>query len=281
VETYDLALHPGFTLVEQNRESARRAVAQRSALGLDPAIVRVFLAQLGREDRHDAGAERELAMAPQTLAPGMVLSRDLRSIGNVLLLKAGTELTQALIERILGHDVAENAIATAYVEVGSVPGGPPEPEAPPETPDLGLFPRDVWSAGEGGRPVVLVLHSTLSTLLALRRDLEPLGLCVRGGAEAARADEPDGPPAAVLVDLAAGAPQAAESIRELARRPDPLHCLAIGLHPSADDVAALAGARNLVRVLAYPRDRDALADAVREVLDRPHRAGAAGGPPAP
>jgi hypothetical protein len=274
IDSYDLALHPGFTLAPANRDRAMRLLTERSGRGLDPGIVQQFLAIVHASEGDQATGEREMELPAQTLKPGMVLTRDLRSVANVMLLKAGTELTEALIDRILRHEAAENALTYAYVDRFSVGAPPtPPPTAAPEE-SRSILPATAPVVGaQDHRPQVLVVGARLATAHSLRAELEPMGLRVSGPMaldDAARFEE--GAMGAAVVDLALGSGPAREAIERLAQNATHPHCVALAsVRPDADPAAVVRDLPNVVAVVAAPWSRGALADAVREAIDRNFR----------
>ena len=119
-DAYDRVLHPGFTLIAGDAEEARRFLARERGRSLDPDLVSKFLFVLTTVDPVRRYNENEIEMSPTALRPGMILSRDLRSIGKVLLLRADTILTQEVIDRMLSSDNNDWLVTLAYVDAASI-----------------------------------------------------------------------------------------------------------------------------------------------------------------
>ncbi len=276
VDTYDHALHFGFSLDPQDQEHAIRVVEERSGRGLDPSIVRVFM-RFVRGGLAGGGAprRREIEMPPQALEPGMVLARDLRSVGNVVLLRAGTELTRHVIEQIMHQDVAGNAVTTVFVERDSLPRRPPRPTPPPPTPraTLQVRPRGAEEGVGWKRPQIIVLSNTATTAPRVRAELEPMGMQVRETAderEEAGDALAEGAEVTVVLDLSLGIDRARGTVENLAQNAATPYCVLLADQQSLPDARELARMETVAGVVSEPWPREALLEAVRKAIDLNH-----------
>jgi hypothetical protein len=93
---------------------------------LDPEIVEVLLSYLD-ENKDVALLHHEVELSPKQLDEGMTLSRDLRNVHGVLLLKAHSSMTSDLIRRL--RQLGEDQMLLSGVFVRSTelqPDGPEE-----------------------------------------------------------------------------------------------------------------------------------------------------------
>jgi len=272
VDTYDRALHFGFSLDPQDQEHAIRVVEERSGKGLDPSIVRVFLRFVrGGPAGGGAPRRREIEMPPQALEPGMVLGRDLRSVGNVVLLRAGTELTRHVIDQIMHQDVA---VTTVFVERESLPRRPrPTPPPPAPRATLQIRPRGAEEGVGWKRPQIIVLSNTTTTAPRVRAELEPMGMQVRetaGEREEAGDALADGAEVTVVLDISLGIDRARGIVENLAQNAATPYCVLLADQHSLPDARELARMETVVGVVSEPWPREALLEGVRKAIDLNH-----------
>lgn len=95
---------------------ARAFIFENRGKRYDPSVVDVFLAQVA-----DAIPEEivELPMRPGTLAPGMVLTRDLMHPDGYLLLAKGQAVDPSMIEQLLKIEYVEGCHLTLHIQPGT------------------------------------------------------------------------------------------------------------------------------------------------------------------
>ena len=112
---YDEAVYSPAKPTEPDCEAGRRVLIAGRHKAFDPQLVAKFLEHLD-EPTGTTSADSEIELSPQQIKPGMVLSRDLSNVDGMLLLKAGTELTPELVERIKVFNRSDLLITGVLVE---------------------------------------------------------------------------------------------------------------------------------------------------------------------
>ncbi len=272
-DAYDRALHPGLALAGGDAEEARRYLARERGHILDPDLVSKFLFILTTVDPVRRYNENEIEMSPTALRPGMVLSRDLRSISKVMLLRADTVLTQEMIDRVLSSDNHDWLVTLAYVDVASIHEELPA-DVRQEEMALGLGPKSRTVAAEpeaSSRAKVLVVDDSSAVCNALRRELGRVGMTVVGTTtiQAAVSALTEQTFDAVITDLMLeGTGGGFEVLRHIARSRAGTHCVVLSGFPTADNIRALREFDNIVRFVTKPWSQPVLMAALREAIDR-------------
>lgn len=100
-DTYDTAMFSGPDPTKPDEVAAQKAVERMAGRALDPQLVRLFLDKLRADSESIHGKDDlEVEISPRQARPGMTLARDLVNTEEVLLAKAGTVLTEPMIENI-------------------------------------------------------------------------------------------------------------------------------------------------------------------------------------
>ena len=115
VNAYDEALTTGKT-DRPMREYAREILEEGRGNRFDPAIVDAILGQITGAAEADEEFDTEVELSPQQVEVGMILSRDLCTGGDVLLLAADTKLTFPLVQRIQGMAKSELLFSSVFVK---------------------------------------------------------------------------------------------------------------------------------------------------------------------
>lgn len=273
-DAYDRALHPGLTLIAADSEEARRHLARERGKSLDPDLVGKFLFVLTTVDPIRRYNENEIEMSPTALRPGMVLSRDLRSIDKVLLLRADTILSQEVIDRMLSSDNNDWLVTLAYVDASSIHDDlptEPRPEALPFEADL--MAKCVPPLEFAPRASVLVVDDSSAVCNALRREMERVGMTAVGVTHLKAAIDAlrERPFDAVITDLMLeGTTGGFELLRHIERRCVDVHCVVLSGFPTAENIRALREFSHIVRFVTKPWSQAVLMAAVREAIDRTH-----------
>jgi response regulator RpfG family c-di-GMP phosphodiesterase len=94
---FDEISHRAATPDKTSLAAARQRLQTNCEKQLDPELVRVFLESLDGAPIADGSATE---ISPRQISDGMILARDLVSIGGIMLLKAGTALTPEIAARV-------------------------------------------------------------------------------------------------------------------------------------------------------------------------------------
>jgi len=273
-DAYDRALHSGFALIAGDAEEARRHLARERGRSLDPDLVSKFLFILTTVDPVRRYNENEIEMSPTALRPGMVLSRDLRSIGKVLLLRADTVLTQEMIDRVLSSDNNDWLVTLAYVDAASIREDlPAEVRLEELTIGADLKTKPASPPEPAQRAGVLVVDDSSAVCNALRRELGRVGMTVVGTTSVKAAIDvlQERPFEAVITDLVLnGTSSGFELLRHIERTCAGIHCVVLSGFPTSENIRALRGFSNIVRFVTKPWSQAVLVAAVREAVDRTH-----------
>ena len=117
-DLFDRHLYPGGAILFQNRATAMARVSQAAGKELDPEVAKVFVERCYQRTGELDGEEIELS--PASLQPGMVLSRDIYNVNEVILLKEGTLLSANHIAKLNIHEGFDPVLSRAFVRRRSV-----------------------------------------------------------------------------------------------------------------------------------------------------------------
>lgn len=270
-DTYDNELYQfGAAMATTDSEDARKAVIRERSKGLDPELANKFLYLLTSSEtmRHDR--DRETEVTPSALRPGMILSRDLRTVDHVLLLKEGTFLTEEIIDRLFSSDKSDWLVAQVFVDSSSIrdtqtKAGPRRDKKP-----LGLEARRIEGAPPPRRFEILVVDDSLAVCSALRRELGLSGMQVTGvtavpaALESMRKQKFD----ALITDLVISGSSGFDLLRGVTKLDPRLHAVVLSGFPTAENIRALRSFDNVVRFVTKPWQTEVLLAALREAIDR-------------
>jgi len=251
-------------------EYARRVLAKQRGARLDPDIVNRFLFVLSTIRPIQRAGDNEYEIAPTALKPGMTLSRDMRTTEEVLLLKAGTVLTQDRIDKLLASEKMDWLVTKAYVYAGSMRG---ERLPMEEAGDGGVEVEAEVAAGgkaEGaGQPKILVLDDSESVCNAIRRELSREKLDVKGATDLESAmkilsaETLDG----VITDLVLPGASGFDFLDRIGEKYPEIHAVVLSGFPSAESIHALKKYRNVVRFVTKPWSQKVLSASVLDAVE--------------
>ena len=202
----------------------------------------------------------------------MILARDLRSVGNVVLLRSGTELTRHIIAQILRHDVAGNAVRSVYVERSSLDTQRrPRAHQPEDTLKLSLHEAEKDLAQK--RAQVIVLSEAPQMTQRVRAELEPMGMQVRGTTgerETTVSTLADSSGVTIVLDLSIGATRTGEILADLKENAVSPYCVLLADPQTLNDAKKLGSIETVAGVVSEPWPRFALVEAVRKAIDLNH-----------
>ncbi len=270
-DSYDLELYMqsgGFAGADP--EEARRLLVKERNHALDPDLVGKFLALITSAGVVTSLNAREIGISPGALRPGMVLSRDLRSVEKVLMLKAGTLLTDEIIDRLFSSDKSDWLVALVYVDAASIRDADMPLDARRDDKARLLDARPLSSAPAARRPEILVVDDSVAVCSALRRELGLSGMNVTGANTypAALEELKKSRFDAVMTDLVISGSSGFEVLRAIRKHYPGLHCVVLSGFPTADNIRALREFDNVVRFVTKPWAQDVLLAALREAVDR-------------
>ncbi len=268
---YELELRSRGSAIMADPEEAKRMLLRERGKALDPELINKFLYVLASGDAAHRGDEREVEIPPGALKPGMVLSRDLRSLDKVLLLKAGTILTDEIIDRLFASDKSDWLVGMVHVDPGSIrdeEGGESRRES--AAPTVSAVPLQGPAPATVQRPEILVVDDSAAVCSALRRELGVAGMNVTGATTVPEALEQlnrrrfD----AVITDIVLTGASGFELLRQLRDQHPRLHAVVVSGFPTADNIRALREFKNVVRFVTKPWNQEVLLAALREAVDR-------------
>jgi len=265
-DAYDIEIHPGLGMLAADEETARRSLMRQRERRLDPDLVnRLFFVIANLDPIRRKGTE-EFEITPTALTPGMVLSRDLRTLDNLLLLKANTILTQDFINRLLASEKLDWLLAKAYVNARSIR----EEELPLEERKPEFVMTTAGAPLEGrARSTILVVDDSKAICNAIRRELGREGIEAVGVTDvesAVKLLDTQRFDAAITDIVMAGADGFAFLSEVKAKHPD-LHVVVLSGFPSAENIHALRGFQNVVRFVTKPWSGRILLSSVEEAMD--------------
>lgn len=117
---FDLEFHGRYTDKSSELEKARKYLSEQKGKVLDPELTNRFLFIISTDEelnQHDASI---VELPFSGLRSGMVLARDLRAIDGAVLLRAGTTLTQTVLDRAFTSSNLDWLLTTAYVQATSI-----------------------------------------------------------------------------------------------------------------------------------------------------------------
>jgi response regulator RpfG family c-di-GMP phosphodiesterase len=274
-DVYDLELYmQSGGLAASTPEEARRYLSKERGRIVDPELTNKFLQILTTSEAVlDVVHAREIEVTPGALRPGMELSRDLRSVEKVLLLKAGTVLTDEIIDRMFSSDKSDWLVTQVYVDINSVRAedlpvaiGADRREDKPRL----LSTSPSTSVPPARRTEVLVVDDSVAVCSALRRELGLSGMMVTGATsypaalETLKRQRFD----VVITDLVISGSSGFEVLRLLRHQYPGLHAIVLSGFPTAENIKALREFDNVVRFVTKPWAQDILMGALREAVDR-------------
>lgn len=318
VNAYDKAVYPKHDPTAIAPQAGKHVLLRGKGDQFDPTIVQMllnFVAAMG-----GAGAdESEVEVAPDHLRPGMRVARALyNDNGNVLLLKAGTELNDELIQRIRSMRQGNMLLTGVFVHgcspglVDAQPDSDAEtvpsdaaPHSPGPLPATGRPPAPALptggSAGPGRpdaarsrtpalrahhtppvpRPLkVLIVDDAILVCNALKRELRPLGV------DAVASNDPrtalhlatTDDFQVIIVDLMMPTMHGDEFVRRMQDVAPEVPCIILTGNATREHVVQLMKQPNVARILTKPWDRARLVDAINEAVGRGEAALGAGRP---
>ena len=270
VEYYDYELHPGIAFRSVDPEVARQALARKGNRGqVDPKLVELFLSILNKPSQGQKGGIKEIGLLGTSLKPGMELSRDLRTAENALVLKAGTVLTDKMLDRLLSSEMIEQALSLVYIDVRSIEEQADNKEPVPRL-DLLQSRIQAVENSPSEQPEVLVVDDAQAVCHAMRRELGRVGMRVTGvtSGEAALEMIRKHPFDVVVTDLVfRTGMHGIEFLRLLEQEFSGLYCVVLSGHPTPEHVQALKKLNNVVRFVTKPWSHEVLLAALREAAD--------------
>ena len=273
-DIYDREMLRTGYLSTADPEEARRVIARERNHALDPELANKFLFILNTAEAAHRYDDREVAIAPGAIRSGMVLSRDLRSIDKVLLLKSGTILTEDKINRLFESDTGDWLATQVYVATNSLKAEE-LPIEPRRTSRPRLYkPRPLEEPKPKEKPKILVVDDSVAVGSALRRELGQIGMEVKSfitPAEALRALDEDTYDA-VITDLVMRGSSGFDFLRAVERKHPGLHCVVLSGFPTPENIRALRAFKNVTRFVTKPWASDVLLSAVHESIDLKHKA---------
>lgn len=114
VDAYDRAVFLTSNPTDVSHEAGCKLLRERRGKRLDPHLVDALL-QYFEEIGAAADADVEVELSPKKISAGMVLSRPIFGHDGLLLLKEGTCLTQALVDRILKQSRIDPLCSSVFV----------------------------------------------------------------------------------------------------------------------------------------------------------------------
>lgn len=268
-DAYDLEMHPGLGMMASDEDMARHSMVRLQGYRLDPDLVNRFLFALANIDPIRRRGDEEFEITPTALAPGMILSRDLRTLSNVLLLKANTVLTRDRINKLLTSEKMDWLTARAYVDTHSIRDEelPAEERKPQRVAGkTGVFGHD--GSKEKVRASLLALDDSMAVCNALRRELGRSGIDVISATDvksaiallATRHFD------AAVTDIVMGDQDGFVFLNEIKDKCPWLHVVVLSGHPSAENVRALKEFNNVVRFVTKPWEEELLLASVEEAI---------------
>lgn len=98
-DAFDSAVVSPANPTEPDFENGRKRLQDAAEKEFDPELVKHFL-EAGAETTRPIYQDTEIQISPRQVEAGMELARDLHSPDGILLLKAGTQLTPQLVDRV-------------------------------------------------------------------------------------------------------------------------------------------------------------------------------------
>ncbi len=268
-DAYDVELHPGAGIPSAGEEAARRVLMNQRGKRLDPDLVsRIFFAEANLDPVRQE-SDREFEITPTALMPGMVLSRDLRTLNNVLLLPANTALTREQINRLLSSEKLEWLVIKAHVDARSIRTEEMPQEEQKSESAASRANLVGWAVPRGEtRAAVLALDDSVAVSNAIRRELGRAGIAVTGCSSVEAALKELGARSfdAVITDLVMAGADGFVFLNEMQLRYPALRAVVLSGYPSAEHIRALRELQNVVRFVTKPWSEQVLLASVEEAI---------------
>ncbi len=274
-DLYDLFMyfHPP-TMVDITEE-ARKLIVKERGVSLDPEIINKFLLQLASVSFIRRIGTSEVELTLPALRPGMVLSRDLKTINGVLLVKAGSIITKDLLDRIIGSGNVDWLISVAYVKAESIREEPVPSEIRAEETPMGIVTEAIrfsaaQTAAQKETPHILAVDDAIAVTSALRRELGLFNIRVTGVTtiEAASNALANNKFDAVITDLMFSGASGFTLLEEIRQKYPHLHCIVLSGYPSPDNIRLLRSFPNVVRFITKPWSQQTLITALNEAIEK-------------
>jgi len=268
---YDKAVFRASEPTKILRTDGRRVLLEGMGKRFDPALVRLlleYLDEIGVEVTGDA----EVELSPKQIKAGMVLSRPLYNAENVLLLKAGTRLTEELVERLRTLSLVDPVLTSVFVKCmpqTDDDGGSQQSQASQESTSQQPQRPAAESAGNtDAKPTVLVVDDTQFVCNALSRELRRAGFQTvsADSGSAALKIVAEGRVDLVLTDLLMPGMSGGELIERLRQCAPDLPCIIMTANATKENVLQVAKAPNVKGILVKPWDRERLIAAVESAI---------------
>ncbi|MGD8452565.1 MAG: response regulator [Phycisphaerae bacterium] len=266
---YDAAAHADGPAARVSDEAGRRALINGMSRVYDPLLVREFLEgldALGSANTDD----QEVELPPEQVRPGMVLSRDLRNVHGVLVLRRATRLTEEQVGHIRDMSAADPLLSGVFVrcETEAAAEHPSRPaKLPPATPPPPPPRQSAMSAR------ILVVDDDDLVRRALARELRSMGWQVtyaRDGREAQDILE-DNEFDMLIVDVAMPVMTGPALVAHVQQCWPDQPCLVLTGHATREQLERLTQATNVIGILAKPWDHDRLVKLIREGIAQSKR----------
>lgn len=268
-DAYDTAAYAEVHAARVSDQAGRRALLSDHGQAFDPSLVELFLAALDAAGRANAGGQ-EAELSPGQLRAGMTLSRDLRNVHDLLVLRAGTCLTDKHVARIRAMSAADPMLSGVFVQCqpDGTDNDPPQAATPAKTAGAAVQPS-------GPAPRVLIVDDDDLVRRALMRELRAAGCevaCAQDGHEAQNILE-DQRFDMLVVDVAMPLVNGTALVAHVQQCWPDQPCVVVTGHATREQIARLAQATNVLGVLAKPWDSDRLIGLVRAGIAKAQRHG--------
>ncbi len=270
VDQYDGELFSEGSAHDASMQRARKLLVMQKGKTLDPHLTNLFLYQFTvQEPAMIQQNTREVLISPLALMPDMVLSRDLVSIDNILLLKKGVRLTSDIIDRLMSSPKAEWMGCQVYVDADSIRAAPVR--AAEDKPRVPVPDTTVDKAAAGQHTAnILVVDDSKAVCNALRRELGRAGVSVDWVTDPEGAVDRLGRYAydALITDLVLADASGFDLLRLIQQNHPGLHCVVLSGYPTPANIRALQEFNNVVRFVTKPWSPPVLLEAVNDAVAR-------------
>lgn len=279
-DAYDRGVYALGREARLSFELGRRAVVEGRGTAFDPLIVRTLLQGLEALGGSDA-ADDEIELPPEELTAGMVLSRDLRNMRGVLVLRAGTRLSSEHLRRVRALAAADPLVGGVFVRCTAELRPPADREAAAAPEAQRQSSRPDQTAGLAGaasvarRGRILVVDDDDLVRRALVRELRSAGwevVCARDGRGAQNILE-ENRFDALVVDVAMPVMSGVALVAHVQQCWPDLPCVILTGHVTREQFERLRQLSVVAAILAKPWERQRLLDAIAAaVRQRPQPA---------
>jgi len=255
-DAYDQALYAHGHQARLSLELGRRVLAEGSGKAFDPALVQVLLTMLHSSTRNVTQAN-EIELPPNQVAVGMVLSRDLRNMHGVLVLRAGTHLTAEHLQHIRALSAADPLIGGVFVHCQPEQPAAASAATPPTVP-----------TGTAPKRRILVVDDDELVRKALVRELRRAGweiTCAPDGRLAQNILE-DNAFDVLLIDVAMPVMTGVALVAHVQQCWPDLPCVILTGHATREQLERLRQTPNVTAVLGKPWDSQRLLDALESAV---------------